>query len=254
MYYTVLIFKGISFFSAPPMSLYAFIPAAGSGTRLGAPAPKQYLALRDRPMLWHSVCALMHPRVETVFVVLSPSDKQFAAIDWRAFAGRVEPLYCGGATRRDSVYNGLVAATDVVEPDDWVLVHDAARPCLAAAMIDARVAELADDPVGGIVAVPVADTLKRADVQQRAAATVPRDGLWQAQTPQMFRYGTLCRALAANPDVTDEAGAIEALGLKPRLVKGDASNLKVTYPADLSLAEAILRSRLGPRAALGALA
>ncbi len=234
---------------------YAIVPAAGSGSRFGSDTPKQYLPLAGQPLIHHTLAALCrHPAIDRVWVVLSPGDEWWREYDWSALGPKLETVFHGGATRAQSVASGLKAAQMAAAEDDWVLVHDAARPCLAAAMIDALVAELADDPVGGILAVPVADTLKRADVQQRAAATVPRDGLWQAQTPQMFRYGTLCRALAANPDVTDEAGAIEALGLKPRLVKGDASNLKVTYPADLSLAEAILRSRLGPRAALGALA
>jgi 2-C-methyl-D-erythritol 4-phosphate cytidylyltransferase len=141
------------------------------------------------------------------------------------------------------VTNGLQAAAMVAAEDDWILVHDAARPCLSAAMLDSLFAELADDPVGGILAVPVADTLKRADSEQRVAATEPRDGLWQAQTPQMFRYGQLEKALKNENSVTDEAGAIEALGLKPKLVRADSTNLKVTYPADLALAAMILRAR-----------
>lgn len=230
------------------MPLHALIPAAGTGTRLGAPAPKQYLALRDRPMLWHSVGALMHPRVETVFVVLSPGDTQFAAIDWRAFAGRVEPLYCGGATRRDSVYNGLVAATDVMEPDDWVLVHDAARPCLPKADLDLLIAGVEDDEVGGILALPVADTVKRvaaeAGAAPRIAGTEDRSALWLAQTPQMFRYATLVSALqAASGPVTDEASAVEQLGLRPRIVPGSRENIKVTYPEDVGMADAILARR-----------
>ena len=131
----------------------------------------------------------------------------------------------------------------VAAEDDWVLVHDAARPCLSREMLGGLLSELADDPVGGILAVPVADTVKRADAEQRVAATEPRDGLWQAQTPQMFRYGLLGDALQKCRDVTDEAGAVEALGLKPKLVRGDATNLKVTYPADLALAAMILRAR-----------
>jgi len=137
----------------------------------------------------------------------------------------------------------LQAAALVAADDDWVLVHDAARPCLSAAMLATLVDELANDPVGGLLAVPVADTLKRADDEQRVAATESRDGLWQAQTPQMFRYGRLREALEKCRAVTDEAGAIEALGLKPRLVRSDATNLKVTYPADLGLAAMILRGR-----------
>ena len=134
-----------------------------------------------------------------------------------------------------------------VEADDWILVHDAARVCLTRAHVEKLIAEVGNDPVGGLLAVPVADTLKRAqDLSSdgvRVAATVPREGLWQAQTPQMFRYGLLAEALEYAPAVTDEASAIEALGLRPRLVAADATNLKVTYPLDLQLAEWILQNR-----------
>ena len=152
-------------------------------------------------------------------------------------------MRCGGETRAESVTNGLQAAAMAASDDDWVLVHDAARPCLSGEMLATLFADLADDPVGGLLAVPVADTLKRADAEQRVAATEPRDGLWQAQTPQMFRYGQLQKALKNCTQVTDEAGAIEALGLQPKLVRADATNLKVTYPADLALAALILRGR-----------
>jgi len=233
---------------------YAIVPAAGSGSRFGSDIPKQYLPLAGQPLLHHTLAALCHhSAIDRVWVVLSPEDEHWHRHDWSSLGAKLETIFQGGATRADSVAAGLRAAQLAAE-DDWILVHDAARPCLAAAHIDALVGELADDPVGGILAVPVADTLKRADDQQRVAATVSRDGLWQAQTPQMFRYGLLRDALEQHRQVTDEAGAIEAAGLVPRLVKGDASNLKVTYPADLGLAEAILRSRLGPRAALGAFA
>ena len=223
---------------------YAIVPAAGSGARFGSETPKQYLPLAGRPLIFHTLAALCrHPAIARVWVVLSPGDEWWREYDWSVLGSKLETVFCGGATRAESVANGLKAASLAAQDDDWMLVHDAARPCLSAAMLDALVAELAQDPVGGILAVPVADTLKRADAAQRVAETVPRDGLWQAQTPQMFRYGLLQKALAATRDVTDEAGAIEALGLAPRLVKGDGSNLKVTYPADLALAEAILGSR-----------
>lgn len=223
---------------------FAIVPAAGSGARFGAEKPKQYLPLLGRPLIWHTLQALCRcPALERVWVVLSPEDSEWRQHDWLALGPTLEVLLCGGATRAESVSNGLKAAETAVADDDWVLVHDAARPCLSAAMLQSLVSELADDPVGGILAVPVADTLKRADARQRVAETCPRDGLWQAQTPQMFRYGLLRQALDANPHVTDEAGAMEAMGHKPRLVKGEATNLKVTYPADLGLAEWILRGR-----------
>ena len=223
---------------------FAIVPAAGSGSRFGAEKPKQYLDLLGRPLIFHTLKALTAcPDIERVWVVLAPDDPWWPRFDWSELGAKLETVRCGGATRAESVTNGLQAAAMVAADDDWVLVHDAARPCISAAMLDALFADLAQDPVGGILAVPVADTLKRADTEQRVAATEPRDGLWQAQTPQMFRYGLLGDALQKCRDVTDEAGAVEALGLKPKLVRGDATNLKVTYPADLALAAMILRAR-----------
>lgn len=223
---------------------FAIVPAAGSGSRFGAEKPKQYLSLLGRPLIHHTLAVLVAcPEIERVWVVLSPGDAEWSRHDWSDLGAKLETVRCGGATRADSVGNGLRAAAMVAADDDWVLVHDAARPCLSADMLAALLRELADDPVGGILAVPVADTLKRADAEQRVAATEPRDGLWQAQTPQMFRYGRLAEALENCRAVTDEAGAIEAMGLKPKLVKGDSTNLKVTFPADLALAAMILRGR-----------
>ena len=223
---------------------YAIVPAAGSGSRFGSEKPKQYLDLLGRPLIFHTLKALTAcPDIERVWVVLAPDDPWWPRFDWSELGPKLETVRCGGATRAESVSNGLQAAAMVAVDDDWILVHDAARPCLSAAMLDALFAELADDPVGGILAVPVADTIKRADAEQRVAATEPRDGLWQAQTPQMFRYGQLEKSLKNEIAVTDEAGAIEAMGLQPKLVRGDATNLKVTYPADLALAAMILRAR-----------
>ena len=223
---------------------FAIVPAAGSGSRFGAEKPKQYLTLLGRPLIHHTLAALCAcPAIDRVWVVLSPEDDWWGRYDWTDLGPKLETVKCGGATRAASVTNGLEAAAMAAADDDWVLVHDAARPCLSQPLLAALVDELADDPVGGLLAVPVADTLKRADAQQRVAATEPRDGLWQAQTPQMFRYGLLRDALARCADVTDEAGAIEAMGLQPKLVKSAATNLKVTYPADLGMAEWILRGQ-----------
>lgn len=204
--------------------------------------PKQYLPIAGKPLIHYTLSALCRcARIERVWVVLSPDDAWWRTHDWAVLGPKLETVFCGGATRAESVANGLAAAETAAADDDWILVHDAARPCLSQSMLAALCDELADDPVGGLLAVPVADTLKRADAAQRVAATEARDGLWQAQTPQMFRYGVLLRALAEHPGVTDEAGAIEAAGLKPKLVRADASNLKVTFPADLRLAELILQ-------------
>ena len=226
------------------MTTFALIPAAGSGTRLAGAVPKQYALLAGRPMLWHAVRAVCVPQVTTVFVVLAASDEHFASVDWNAFAGKVNPLYCGGDTRRDSVLNGLNAVCNTIEADDWVLVHDAARPCLPAADLSRLLAEGEGDAIGAILALPVADTVKSAGKDeagvQRVAATQDRSQLWLAQTPQMFRAGLLMQALARAPGATDEAAAVESLGLRPRLVLGSRQNLKVTYAEDVAIAEAIL--------------
>ena len=194
-------------------------------------------------MLWHAVGAVCVPPVESVFVVLAPGDDAFAAHDWSAFAGKLEPLYCGGETRRDSVYNGLLAAMAAVEADDWILVHDAARPCLPRKDLEALMRETQNDEVGGILGLPIADTVKRA-FQDRIESTEDRSRLWLAQTPQMFRAGLLMQALQrAKGTPTDEAAAVEQLGLRPRLVAGSRENLKVTWPEDLAIAESILKGR-----------
>jgi 2-C-methyl-D-erythritol 4-phosphate cytidylyltransferase len=226
--------------------LFGLIPAAGQGARAVAAGdddtPKQYRLLAGEPMLVHSVRALAsHPRIETVFVVLGGDDERFARCDWGPFGDRVAPLYCGGATRRDSVFNGLVAMGNVVDPSDWILVHDAARPCLEPAVLARLVDQLVADDVGGILALPVADTLKRAGEDARIDATAPRAGLWQAQTPQMFRHGPLLEALGRAAAVTDEASAFEALGLRPKLVEGSSRNLKVTFPGDFETATRLLK-------------
>ena len=178
---------------------FAIVPAAGSGSRFGSRKPKQYLGLLGRPLLHHTLAALVDcPEIDRVWVALSPEDGEWDGYDWSGLGPKLETLRCGGATRADSVRNGLRAAAMVASDDDWILVHDAARPCLSREMLAALLGELADDQVGGLLAVPVADTLKRADGERRVAATEPRDGLWQAQTPQMFRYGLLKEALAKN--------------------------------------------------------
>ena len=210
-----------------------------------AAGPKQYLPLAGRPMLYHSIRCVAIPPIDTVFVVLAPEDKIFAKHDWSEFGRRVEPLYCGGGTRRDSVLNGLVAAMDAVDADDWVLVHDAARPCLPRADLDSLIAEVSGDEIGGLLALPVAETVKRVKKDeagtQRVAGTEDRSLLWLAQTPQMFRAGLLAEALrTARGTVTDEASAVEMLGLQPRIVTGSRRNLKVTFAEDIAIAESIL--------------
>ena len=194
-------------------------------------------------MLWHAIRAVCVPSVQSVFVVLAPGDQTFAEEDWTAFQGKLEPLYCGGESRRDSVYNALVASHDEVNADDWVLVHDAARPCLPEGDLKALMSECENDEVGGILAIPASDTVKRV-AQNRVVATEDRARLWLAQTPQMFRAGLLLQALQrARRAVTDEASAVEQMGLKPRVVAGSRENIKVTWPEDLAMAESILERR-----------
>ena len=223
-------------------SFYALVPAAGFGSRMGHELPKQYLPIAGKPMIYHSLRTLCDcEEIKGVFVVLSPDDEFFHGYDWSGFSGKLETLYCGGKTRAESVLNGLIASE--LEPDDWVLVHDAARPCLTKANLQKLIDELREDEVGGILAVPVADTLKRADEMQRVLHTEDRSDLWYAQTPQMFRLELLTLALQRCNLVTDEASAVEAMGLRPRLVAGDAGNFKVTYPQDLKMAELLLKER-----------
>ena len=223
----------------------ALVPAAGSGARFGAATPKQYLPLLERPLIHYAVAALCaHPKIDQVAVVVSPQDEWWESFDWRGSSDKLLVYRCGGMTRAESVRNGLKALGLMVSEGDWVLVHDAARPCLTGALIDALIETVGDDPVGGILATPLADTLKRANLDGRIVETVPREQLWQAQTPQMFRAGLLKRALDECLSVTDEASAVESLGLQPRLVASDTRNFKVTLPPDLAMAEKILRERL----------
>ncbi len=227
---------------------YALVPAAGIGSRSGADRPKQYVTLAGRALIAHTLAALdAVPRLAATLVVLSPEDDQFeSAVP--GFAGeRGWVARSGGATRADTVAAGLQALRERgAQPHDWVLVHDAARCLLRPEWVDALIDACEDDEVGGLLALPVADTLKDADGAgvPRVAATVDRRGKWAAQTPQMFRLGLLAPALAGPLDgITDEASAIEALGHSPRLVEASMENFKVTYPADFALAERLLRSR-----------
>lgn len=248
---------GLARMNAPPSSPatsqhYALIPAAGVGARMGAQVPKQYMTLAGKPMLLHALETFAaHPRIDHSFVVVSPEDGWIDALLPPALLAHTTVLRVGGATRQDSVFNGLEAIRAQAADGDWVLVHDAARPGLDGVLIDRLLDALANDEVGGLLALPVVDTLKRGDDQSRSQDTVPRAGLWAAQTPQMFRYALLQHALeqARQQDrlaaITDDASAIEMLGLRPRLVEGSPRNLKVTLAQDAALAEFFLK---GPHA------
>ena len=238
---------------------FALVPCAGSGSRSGAAGPKQYESLVGRALVLWTLEALGRVgELDGTLVVLSPGDTQFAALAAEGDAEAAAACWranVGGATRAETVYAGLhdLLARGAL-PTDWVLVHDAARCLVHPESIRRLIAECRDDAVGGLLALPVPDTLKRADAGERVGETVPRERIWAAQTPQMFRLGVLRDALRAGfarPElqITDEASAIEAAGFAPRLVRGDFENLKVTWPEDFALAERLLTSRAKPAAA-----
>ncbi len=225
--------------STPPR-LHALIPCAGTGSRAGTEVPKQYQPVAGRPLVAHTLAAFGQvSRLSTVLVVVAAGDDTLSRL--QDLPPRVQVAACGGPTRAASVQGGLRELQRRGASDrDWVLVHDAARCLVTPALIDRLIDACLDDPVGGLLAQPLADTLKHGP-QGRVQATIPREGHWLAQTPQMFRLDTLAQALeAAGTSVTDEASAIEAAGLQPRLVPGSARNFKVTWPADFALAQALL--------------
>jgi 2-C-methyl-D-erythritol 4-phosphate cytidylyltransferase len=229
-----------------PPRCYALVPCAGVGERAGTDGPKQYALLAGRAVVAHTLAALAAvPQLEATLVVLAPGDDGFERLVPDYSGAHAWVARCGGATRAASVAAGLAELrTRGVGDDDWVLVHDAARCLLRPACVLRLIEACRDDPVGGLLALPLADTLKQADAAGRVGATLERTGKWLAQTPQMFRLGLLQRALGhAALDVTDEAGAIEALGLAPRLVVGEAENFKLTWPADFALAVRLLETR-----------
>jgi len=227
--------------------LIALVPAAGGGSRFGGTLPKQYAPLAGQAMLGRTLDRLRDALdLHAIAVVIAPDDRRYdTEIGVRT---GVTVLRCGGFTRSDTVRTALHALAATCRDEDWILVHDAARPCVPHDALARLVADLEHDGVGGLLAILVADTLKRGDGDTdapRVVRTENRTGLWQAQTPQMFRYGVLTRALAhpAAHDCTDEAQAVEALGMAPRLVRGSLANIKVTFPDDLPLAAAILASQ-----------
>ncbi|MDX2312748.1 MAG: 2-C-methyl-D-erythritol 4-phosphate cytidylyltransferase [Gammaproteobacteria bacterium] len=225
---------------------WAVIPAAGIGSRMGGEIPKQYLPLLGRAVIAHTLeCLCNHPRISGVVVAIAADDRWWSQISLE-FA--TTPMVVdGGTERRDSVLNGLARLSSHASGDDWVLVHDAVRPCLRAGDIDRLMDVLSADEVGGLLAIPVRDTIKRCSADHRVRETVSRESLWQAQTPQMFRLGELRDAIQLSVDedrhVTDEAQAMELSGARPRLVEGHEDNIKITRPEDLTLAETFLSHR-----------
>lgn len=227
----------------------ALIPAAGVGERFGAGKPKQYVEINGRTVLAHTLDIFTaHPDISLTAVVLSPNDTYFSETHQACFqtaSDQLIVLRCGGESRAQTVRNGLNALLErgLADAGDNILVHDAARCCLPAEALGRLISEAGDAEEGGILAVPVADTLKQADEHRRINATVPRNALWQAQTPQLFRADLLQRALAEGDlsRITDEASAVEMLGIRPRLVLGDSRNLKLTLPQDEFIVRLLLK-------------
>jgi 2-C-methyl-D-erythritol 4-phosphate cytidylyltransferase len=230
--------------SVPGCRFWALVPCAGQGTRAATAVPKQYHPVAGRALVLHTLAAFAGvARLAHTLVLLAPGDTWFAGLDLAPMPG-CSAVECGAPTRAGTVRNGLAVLRQRGAQDgDWVLVHDAARCLVTPVLIDRLIDACGDEVVGGLLAIPVSDTVKRA-ADGRVAQTVDRSLYWLAQTPQMFRLGMLAQALqGADASVTDESSAIEALGLQPRLVEGDRANFKVTVAQDFAMAEAILRAR-----------
>tara|TARA_Y100000588_G_scaffold77483_1_gene80763 strand:- start:3995 stop:4699 length:705 start_codon:yes stop_codon:yes gene_type:complete len=227
-------------------TVWAVVPAAGKGLRMGAETPKQYLLLAGKPVVYHTLEVLVaHPQIAGVVIVIAADDAYWSSCE-SSMQTKLH-VATGGTERCHSVLAGLDKLSGIANDDDWVLVHDAARPCLRAGDIHYLIEELRSSTTGGILAFPVGDTLKRCNAANEIQGTVDRTQLWRAMTPQMFRIGTLRMAINATLEkgvfVTDEAQAIEAIGGTPRVVKGHADNIKITHSSDLALAEIFLRGQ-----------
>jgi len=222
------------------VNCWVIVPAAGVGTRMGASIPKQYLELRGRPVIDHTLeRVLLHPKIDGVYVAIAEDDGWWADTE---FANHPDLVRVGGGSERcHSVLNALAQLQSRAQPKDWVLVHDAARPCLRRTDVDHLMAMLESHAAGGLLGVPVRDTMKRTSKTDEVVDTVDRNNLWHAYTPQMFRFERLLNAMRGAIDagylVTDEASAIEWAGDKPLMVEGHPDNIKITRPEDLPLAE-----------------
>lgn len=228
------------------MAIWAIVPAAGIGSRMNSETPKQYLSLCGKSVIAQTLLRLTRlPGLGAIVVALNPNDTRW---EQHGLAVQEGLMTCaGGQQRAQSVLNGLYALAGLANEDDWVLVHDAVRPCVRLEDIQTLLDEIAEHPVGGLLAVPISSTLKLADAHGDIKATMPRDDMWQASTPQAFRYGLLRTVLekagAEKTLVTDEASAMELAGYSPRLVRGNADNIKITYPDDLLMAQIILQAQ-----------
>ncbi|OOZ41201.1 2-C-methyl-D-erythritol 4-phosphate cytidylyltransferase [Solemya pervernicosa gill symbiont] len=228
------------------VNYWGVLPAAGVGSRMGSEIPKQYLKLGNCPVIEHTLNRLTsHPMITGVVVALSAEDDHYPYP--KSFHGKSLTTVIGGAERCHSVLKALNYLITVADSEDWVLIHDAARPCLRHSDIDLLIGSLSEDAVGGLLGVPVSDTVKRSDERQRVTETVCREGLWRALTPQMFRLGrivdALQSALEAGALVTDDASAMERMGWMPKMVVGHADNIKITHPYDLAQAELYLQQQ-----------
>jgi len=229
-------------------AFWVVVPAAGVGRRMGGPVPKQYLELQGRRVIDHTIeRLLLHPQVDGLYLALGEQDDWWEGTEFSAHPDLVR--VDGGRERCHSVLNALLALARRAAPEDWVLVHDAARPCIRRSDIDQLISRLVDHPVGGLLGVPVRDTMKRTGAEDDVVQTVERERLWHAYTPQMFRFALLSEALqgALNAGflVTDEASAVEWAGHRPVMVEGHPDNLKITRPQDLHLAAYYLDQQAG---------
>lgn len=221
---------------------HVLIPCAGHGSRMQSVAPKQYLLLNGKPILRHAIDTFeSQSQIKSITVVIADQDV-FWNPDLLVDCKKTRVLACGGTTRAETVLNGLKQLD--VSDDDWVLVHDAARPGLDSVMLNRLLNGVGPQDSGGILALPLADTLKRAGSHACIGETIPRDGLWQAQTPQMFGYALLKQALSTHlqQQPTDEAQAMEWMGYRPKLILGGLKNMKITYPQDLTVVAALLQA------------
>lgn len=229
---------------------WVVVPAAGLGARMQAATAKQYLTLCGKTVLDHTLTRLMsYHRFSKVVVATSKEDTIWPTTSWATHSTIINAK--GGQDRAHSVLNGLIALQSFAKPDDWVLVHDAARPCITHADLDYLIEQLSADAIGGVLGAPVRDTMKRTDHNHRIIKTEEREQLWHAFTPQMFRFSVLFDALKKGLDkhhtITDEASAVELTGMQPKMIAGRMDNIKITYPGDIELAEFYLQQQINER-------
>ncbi|MGQ2966961.1 2-C-methyl-D-erythritol 4-phosphate cytidylyltransferase [Methylophilus sp.] len=223
---------------------HVLIPGAGHGARMQSETPKQYLLLNGKPILQHAIDIFEGIEQVASITIVVAKDDAFWQPALLSHCKKTRVVDCGGETRAASVLNGLQAMADEVAAQDWILVHDAARPGIDQTMIGRLIKAISASEIGGLLALPLADTLKRADAHGLIDETIPRHQLWQAQTPQMFRHADLQQALSTHlhRQPTDEAQAMEWMGHQPKLVLGDLKNMKVTYPQDLTVVAALMQA------------